>query len=115
MPLTRSGRSDCLTIVMDLASGAVVEVAQGGDAAVLVAFWRRLEHSRAKVETVAIRDHSGILAYYGFDGFSTGPLEGTDNRIKALRRVTGGLREMEFLELKIKALPEEKYAFRPHV
>ena len=30
---------------------------------------------------------SGILAYYDFDGLSTGPLEGTNNKIKTLHKI----------------------------
>jgi len=30
---------------------------------------------------------SGILAYFDFDGLSTGPLEGTNNKIKTLHKI----------------------------
>ncbi len=53
---------------------------------------------------------SGILAYYDFDGLSTGPLEGTNNKIKTLQRMAYGFKDMEFLKLKIKGLHETKYA-----
>ncbi len=53
---------------------------------------------------------SGILAYYDFDGLSTGPLEGTNNKIKTLQKMAYGFRDMEFLKLKIKGLHESKYA-----
>jgi len=33
--------------------------------------------------------HSGILAYFDFDGLSTGPLEGTNNNIKTLHKISG--------------------------
>ena len=46
-------RSGYLTIVMDLDSGAVVEVAEGKHAQALTSFWKRLRCSRAKVEAVA--------------------------------------------------------------
>ena len=46
-------RSGYLTIVMDLYTGAVVEVAQGKDAQALLPFWERLRYSRAKLEAVA--------------------------------------------------------------
>lgn len=46
-------RSGFLTIVMDLVSGAVIEVAEGKDAAALDAFWTRLKQSRAQIEAVA--------------------------------------------------------------
>ncbi len=53
---------------------------------------------------------SGILAYYDFDGLSTGPLEGTNNKIKTLHKMAYGFRDKEFLKLKIKGLHESKYA-----
>ena len=42
-----------VTIVLDLESGAVLHVGQGKGADALLAFWRRLRASRAKVEAVA--------------------------------------------------------------
>lgn len=53
---------------------------------------------------------SGILAYYDFDHLSTGPLEGTNNKIKTLQKMAYGFRDREFFKLKIKALHESKYA-----
>lgn len=53
---------------------------------------------------------SGILAYYDFNGISTGPLEGTNNKIKTLQKTAYGFRDLEFLKLKIKGLHESKYA-----
>ncbi len=53
---------------------------------------------------------SGILAYYDFNGLSTGPLEGTNNKIKTLQKMAYGFRDREFLKLKIKGLHEAKYA-----
>ena len=52
---------------------------------------------------------SGILAYYDFP-ISTGPLEGTNNKIKTMKRQAYGFRDMEFFKLKIMALHETKYA-----
>jgi transposase len=52
---------------------------------------------------------SGILAYYDFP-LSTGPLEGTNNKIKTMKRQAYGFRDMEFFKLKIMALHETKYA-----
>ena len=52
---------------------------------------------------------TGILAYY--DGrISTGPLEGTNNKIKTMQRQAYGFRDKEFFKLKILALHEAKYA-----
>ncbi|WP_419612478.1 transposase [Thiolapillus sp.] len=39
---------------------------------------------------------SGILAYYDFDGLSTGTLEGTNNKIKTLHKMAYGFRDTEF-------------------
>lgn len=52
---------------------------------------------------------SGILAWYN-DPISTGPLEGTNNKIKTMKRQAYGFRDTEFLKLKIMALHETKYA-----
>lgn len=52
---------------------------------------------------------SGILAYYDFP-ITTGPLEGTNNKIKTMKRQAYGFRDMEFFKLKIMALHETKYA-----
>lgn len=51
----------------------------------------------------------GILAYYDYP-ISTGPLEGTNNKIKTLQRQAYGFRDMEFFKLKIYALHLTKYA-----
>ncbi|MCP5245441.1 MAG: ISL3 family transposase [Burkholderiales bacterium] len=53
---------------------------------------------------------SGILAYFDFDGLSTGPLEGTNNKIKTLHKMAYGFRDAEFFKLKIMALHEANYA-----
>ncbi len=52
----------------------------------------------------------GILAYFDFDCLSTGPLEGTNNKIKTMQRKAYGYRDMEFFKLKIMSLHETKYA-----
>jgi transposase len=46
---------------------------------------------------------SGILAWYDYP-ISTGPLEGTNNKIKVLKRVAYGYRDQEYFQLKILAL-----------
>ncbi len=53
---------------------------------------------------------SGVLAYFDFDGLSTGPLEGTNNKIKTLHKMAYGFRDTEFFKLKIMALHESKYS-----
>lgn len=55
------------------------------------------------------RHRSGILAYYDFP-ISTGPLEGTNNKIKTLQKQAYGFRDIEFFKLKIYALHETKHA-----
>jgi len=51
---------------------------------------------------------SGLLAYYDVP-ISTGPLEGTNNKIKTLQRQAYGYRDMEFFRLRIFALHETRY------
>ncbi|HMB02951.1 MAG TPA: ISL3 family transposase [Isosphaeraceae bacterium] len=52
---------------------------------------------------------SGLLAYYDYP-ISTGPLEGTNNKIKTMKRQAYGFRDHEFFKLKILAIHEAKYA-----
>ena len=52
---------------------------------------------------------SGLLNYYDY-AISTGPLEGTNNKIKTMHRQAYGCRDMEFFKLKIMAIHEAKYA-----
>lgn len=52
---------------------------------------------------------SGILAYYDHP-ISTGPLEGTNNKIKTMKRQAYGFRDQEFFRLKILGIHESKYA-----
>ncbi len=51
----------------------------------------------------------GILAYYDYP-ISTGPLEGTNNKIKTMKRQAYGYRDQEFFRLKILAIHRAKYA-----
>ncbi len=51
----------------------------------------------------------GLLSYYDYP-ISTGPLEGTNNKIKTLQRQAYGYRDKEFFKLKIMALHLTKYA-----
>ena len=51
----------------------------------------------------------GILAWYDYP-ISTGPLEGTNNKIKTMQRQAYGFRDLEFFKLKILALHETRYA-----
>jgi len=55
-------------------------------------------------------DHwAGLLAYYDYP-ISTGPLEGTNNKIKTMKRQAYGFRDQEFFKLKILGIHETKYA-----
>jgi transposase len=59
-------------------------------------------------KTLALH-REGILAYYDH-AISTGPLEGTNNKIKTMKRQAYGFRDHEFLKLKILGIHETKYA-----
>ena len=50
-----------------------------------------------------------ILAYYDYT-ISTGPLEGTNNKIKTLQRQAYGYRDQDYFTLRIYGLHESKYA-----
>ena len=74
---------------------------------------RRAEASGIKVlqtfaGTLAMY-RTGILAYYDYR-ISTGPLEGTNNKIKTMQRQAYGFRDPQFFKLKIYAIHEAKYA-----
>ena len=51
----------------------------------------------------------GLLNWFDYP-ISTGPLEGTNNKIKTLQRKAYGFRDREFFKLKIYALHEARYA-----
>jgi transposase len=52
---------------------------------------------------------AGLLAYY--DAMITsGPMEGTNNKIKTMKRAAYGFRDKEFFKLKILAIHETRYA-----
>lgn len=52
---------------------------------------------------------AGLLAWYKYP-ISTGPLEGTNNKIKTLQRQAYGFRDREYFKLKIYGIHETKYA-----
>jgi transposase len=52
---------------------------------------------------------AGLLVYYEYPT-STVPLEGTNNKIKTMKRQAYGFRDHEFFKLKILAIHESKYA-----
>ncbi|MDQ6991281.1 MAG: ISL3 family transposase [Mariprofundaceae bacterium] len=49
-----------------------------------------------------------ILAYYDFDGLSSGPMEGSNNKIKTIHKTAYGYRDMEFFKLKILSMHESR-------
>jgi transposase len=55
------------------------------------------------------RHEEGLLAYYDYP-ISTGPLEGTNNKIRTMQRQAYGFRDQEFFKLKILDLHNTKYA-----
>ena len=66
----------------------------------------KMLHQMAK--TLAAH-RSGLLAYYDVM-ISSGPMEGTNNKIKTMKRQAYGFRDLEFFKLKILAIHEAKYA-----
>jgi transposase len=55
------------------------------------------------------RHWSGLLNYYDYP-LSSGPLEGTNNKIRTMQRQAYGYRDQEFFRLKILALHKTRYA-----
>jgi len=62
-----------------------------------------------KFANTMMAHRSGILSYYDYP-ISTGPLEGTNNKIKTMKRQAYGFRDLQFFKLKIMAIHEAKYA-----
>ena len=52
---------------------------------------------------------AGLLAYYDVM-ITSGPMEGTNNKIKTMKRQAYGFRDQEFFKLKIMAIHETRYA-----
>lgn len=52
---------------------------------------------------------SGLLAWHDHP-ISTGPLEGTNNKIQTMKRQAYGFRDQEFFKLRIYHLHQTKYA-----
>jgi transposase len=63
----------------------------------------------SKFADTLMTHRAGILAYYDYP-ISTGPLEGTNNKIKTMKRQAYGFRDMDFFKLKIKAVHQTRYA-----
>ena len=55
------------------------------------------------------RHRQGLLNYYLYP-ISTGPLEGTNNKIKTMKRQAYGFRDQEFFRLKIMSIHQCRYA-----
>ncbi len=49
-----------------------------------------------------------ILAYYDFDGLSSGPMEGSNNKIKTIHKIAYGYRDKKFFKLKILSMHETR-------
>ncbi len=62
-----------------------------------------------KMAQTLAEHRAGLLAYYDHR-ISTGPLEGTNNKIKTMKRQAYGFRDREFFKLKILAIHEARYA-----
>src|SRR5215471_7043025 len=73
---------------------------------------RRAEASGIRVVQPMARTlaahRSGLLAYYDVM-ISSGPMEGTNNKIKVMKRQAYGFRDREFFKLKILAIHETRY------
>jgi len=54
------------------------------------------------------RLREAILAYYDFNGLSSGKIEGSNNKIKTIHKVAYGYRDLEFLKLKILSMHENR-------
>ena len=63
----------------------------------------------SKFADTLMAHRAGILAYYDYP-ISTGPLEGTNNKIKTMKRQAYGFRDKEFFKLKIMSIHETRYA-----
>ena len=62
-------------------------------------------------KTARCREKSPVRDDTAYDfPISSGPMEGTNNKIKTMKRQAEGYRDMEFFKLKILALHETKYA-----
>lgn len=67
-----------------------------------------LKQLRQMANTLSIH-REGVLAYYDVP-ITTGPLEGTNNKIQLLKRKSYGYRDRDFFKLRIYAIHETRYA-----
>ena len=69
----------------------------------MIAFMFSLKIPYLKRFAKSLRDHAhGILAWFDYE-ISTGPLEGLNNKIKNIKRMAYGFRNMDYFKLKILA------------
>jgi transposase len=66
----------------------------------------RAMHCRSRAPETKRNDALSVRNY----PISTGPLEGTNNKIKTMKRQAYGFRDKEFFKLRILAAHEAKYA-----
>ena len=78
------------------------------DAWIVVAKASISEHFR-RLATTLDAHRAGLLAYFRHP-ITTGPLEGTNNKIKTMKRQAYGFRDPDFLMLKILGIHETTYA-----
>ena len=62
---------------------------------------------KAAAKTLAAH-RSGLLAYYDVM-ITSGPMEGTNHKIKTMKRAAYGFRDREFFKLKVLAIHETRY------
>jgi transposase len=89
----KDGKGDAETFLDDW-----ISLAKASEVPLLMNFAKTLSEHR-----------QGLLAYYDYP-ISNGPLEGTNNKIKTMKRQAYGFRDKEFFKLKIMAIHESKYA-----
>ena len=116
-----------LTIVLDLDTGQVLHIGRGKGADALKGFWRRLSHSKAQIEAESFLDSwltkadgsgipllekvakwltrvkSNILNWFDYQ-ISSGKLEAFNGKIRRLLKNTCGLRDQEYMFLRIQNL-----------
>ena len=56
-----------------------------------------------------LREHRAGLLAYDDVRITSGPMEGTNNKIKTMKRQAYGFRDKEFFKLKILAIHESRY------
>ncbi|TWU16792.1 transposase [Allorhodopirellula heiligendammensis] len=57
-----------------------------------------------------MRHEEGLMNYFAHR-ISSGPMEGTSNKIKTVQRQSYGIRDREYFELTLYSLHQTEYAF----